>query len=243
MSNVRRSQSPHSSPTRPALVALGLLSGLLACGGDGSLTPPVPPPQIELHISEPFVGPRQQTRIIVEVSPVPGDPIAAAWLKLASGGDRDSVVLPFAGDQPQGVFVDLTIPVAPISAVVTVAADVRSRRGGRAEAQGVFTIGDTTPPNVHWTYSGDTVWAGQTAFIGATYGDASGLIRMELHVTGAMVRDELYDPEGFPTYGAIAFQIVVPARPGDSIVQRAAATDMYGLRRELRQVYHIAPAP
>jgi hypothetical protein len=221
-----------------------LLSMALACGGDGSIAPPAPPPEIELLISNPFVGPRQQTRITVEVSPVTGDPIVAAWLTLSSGSERDSLPLPFEGDQPQGVFLDITVNAdGPVSAVVQVAADVRSRRGATAEARGVFTIGDTTPPTVRWTYVDDTVRAGQTAFVGATYEDASGLVRTELHVSGAVVRDETHDLQGFPTYSTIAFQVDVPARPGDSIVQRAAATDMYGLRREIRQVYHIAPAP
>jgi hypothetical protein len=132
---------------------------------------------------------------------------------------------------------------APISAVVQVTADVRTRRGSRAEARGAFTIGDTTPPTVRWTYVGDTVHAGQTVYVGATYDDASGLVRTELHLSGAVVRDVVYDADEVPLYGSIAFQIEVPASTGDSIVQRAAATDMYGLRHEIRQVYHIAPSP
>ena len=220
-----------------------VLTIALSCSGDGPTGPPAPPPQLQLLISNSIVGPREQLRITLEVTPIAGDAIVDAWLHLASGNQRDSLWLPLGGDQPQGVFVDVTIADAPITAVVQVAAKVRTRRGVRAEATGVFNIGDITPPTVHWTYVDDSVRAGQRAAIGATYGDASGLLRTELHVSGAIVRDETYDPPDAPTYGAIAFEVDVPARPGDSIVQRAIATDRYGLRSEIRQVYHIVTAP
>lgn len=232
-------------PARVAAARLApmLLVAVAACGGDDSMAPPAPPPGLEVSIDPQFVGPREQLRIIVEVSPLPADPIAVAWLHLATGTERDSLALPFSGDQPQGVYVDLTIPNAPISAVVQVAARVRTQRRATAEATGAFTIGDTTPPGVRFVNVDDSVYAGQTAYVSADYSDRSGLVRTEFRLSGALVRDEIYDPDDLPTYGATAFEIVVPEQPGDSIVQRAAAVDMYGLRREIRQVYHIVARP
>ena len=122
-------------------------------------------------------------------------------------------------------------------------AHVRSERGARARSAGVLTIGDETPPAARWFHVDDTVYVGQSAAIGATYYDRSGLTREELHLSGALERHDVFDPDGFPTDGTIAFEVVVPEQPGDSIVQRAVAVDMYGLTHEIRQVYHIAEAP
>lgn len=228
---------------RFATIWLLLLALAPGCGGDDSTAPPPPPPALQLTIADAFIGPREQTRITVEVTPIEEDPIVEAWLLVESGGARDSLEIPFSGDQPQGVYLDLTVPNEPISATLHFTADVRSERGARAQAAGVLRIGDETPPATRWTYVGDTVYVGRTAAIGATYYDRSGLAREELHLSGAMERHDVIDLEGFPTDGAIAFEVVVPEQPGDSIVQRAVAVDMYGLTHEIRQVYHIAAAP
>ena len=92
-------------------------------------------------------------------------------------------------------------------------------------------------------YLGDTVYSGQTVSMGAAYDDKSGIARHEFRVTGAVLRSEVLDRPEYTTSAAIAFRMVVPDLPGDSLVQRAVGIDMCGLRREVRQVWYIASAP
>lgn len=192
-----------------------------------------------MTIDPSFIGPRDESSITILVTPTMGDPIVAAWLRLQTDEGRDSVALPFSGDEPQQAAANVTAPNAPVSATLVLTAWARTKAGLVDSATGVLTIGDTTPPTVQWTYIDDTVVAGQTADVGATYHDRSGLARYELQLTGALTNDEVSTETDFPVDGAVAFQVSVPEEPGDSIVQTATATDMYGLRTTIRQVYHI----
>ncbi|HEX5409402.1 MAG TPA: hypothetical protein VFW89_06500 [Gemmatimonadaceae bacterium] len=193
-----------------------------------------------MTISPSFIGPRELSTVSVIVTPTKGDAIIDSWLQLTVDDERDSVAIPFSGDAPQQASLDITAPNAPVSADLRFAARTRARSGASDSTTGVLTIGDTTPPSVWWTDVDDTVESGRTVYIAASYYDKSGLARYELHTTGALIRDDVSNESSFPTDGSIAFAIVVPAEPGDSIVQMAVGTDMYGLRSSIRQVYHIA---
>lgn len=227
---------------RRSAVAIGAIGVLASCGED-PVAPRPAPPVLEITLSDSFIGPREQTAIRVAVTPTQDDPILKAWLRLESAGERDSVALSLYGYHAQSVVLDLTVPNEPISAVLKITAIVHPRRGDRTEAAVTLAIGDTVPPNVRFVSLGDTVYPGRTVSVNASYDDRSGIARHELHLTGAMVRSEVFDRPDYPTDAGIGFQIVVPDSPGDSLVQRAIGVDMYGLRREIRQVWYIGRAP
>jgi hypothetical protein len=226
-------------PLRAGFSIALLIVSAMSCGGDHATSPTIAPPLLRMQIAPTYIGPRQTATIFISLTPFKGDRIADSWLRLVTGDERDSVPIPFAGDEQQEVDVDITAPNAPISARLLFTARTRTVSGRADSASDVLTIGDTIPPRVEFVYLGDTVLVGETVNVGATYEDNSGLARDELHLTGAITRDDAYNSPDFPTDGSIAYRLVVPALPGDSIVQTAVGTDMYGLRTAIRQVYHI----
>lgn len=239
-----------SSPIQPrafarpvgAIVWTALAAGLAAC--DRATAPRFDPPALRLAIPDSLVSPRQSTEITINLTPTTNDPVVESWIIIEGGGERDSLKLPFdSTTAAQAAYLDLTVPPVPISVTLQLTCVAVSRSRQRGTATGVVSIGDTTPPSARWVYVDDTVTAGQTAYVGAEFTDASGIAREELHLSGAITRDDVYDQPDYPTIGDIAFQVDVPQLPGDSIVQRAVVFDMYGLTREIRQVYHIKAAP
>lgn len=246
----RREGGTVSSPIPPrafarpvrAIAWTVLAAGVAAC--EGATAPRFAPPVLRMTIPDSLVSPRQSTEITINLTPTANDPVVESWVIIEGGGERDSLALPFnSTTDPQAAYLDLTVPPVPISVTLQLRCVAVSRSRQRGIATGVVSIGDTTPPSARWVYVDDTVLAGQTAYVGAEFTDASGIAREELHLSGAIVRDDVYDQTDYPTIADIAYQITVPAQPGDSIVQWAIVYDMYGLSREIRQVYYIKAAP
>ena len=224
------------------LVTVAALALSAACDRNPA-QPTYDPPAVAVSVDPTFLGPRDGGTITMTVTPVRADPVQSGWLLLDAGpGARDSIAFPLDGStNEQSAVLSLSIPVEPISATILVIGRATSRSRRVAEDTARFVVGDTTPPQVRWVVSDTAVHAGQTTSAAAAYADHSGLLRQELHLRGAVTRDESYDPPDHDQSGSIAFQFSVPNTPGDSIVQTAIATDIYGLKTQIRQVWHILP--